>query len=182
MSYHPRMKRPVLADLNKEKMLNESELWSIVAPSALEPLFATYKNAISTPNQRTKYMKKLGINKVKISRNTLLEAMNRHEHNLTSVIMRLNGYKKNPIQLKQAVALMQQEKIALKHADLLPLRSAIKQAKSAMNAKINLYPASRTINFSPNKVNRLKRVKLLPNLSSSDIDNIVKAILKIPKN
>lgn len=87
------MKRPMLAG-HKNNMLMDPEFWSKVAPSVLEHRFATYKSAIGHPNQRTKYMGKLGINKLKISRNNLLKAMNNHEHNLTSIIMRLNGYKK----------------------------------------------------------------------------------------
>lgn len=175
------MRRPIMLAGNKDTMLKNAKFWVKVAPSALEHHFKKYINAIEHHNQRSKYMDRLGISKLEISRRNLLRAMNNHKHNLTSVIMRLNGYRNNPKKLQEAVALLQQEKRALKHADLLPLSGAIKQAKSAMNANINLYPPSNTINFSQNKVNRLKREKLL-SLSNHEIDNIVNAIrLKIPK-
>lgn len=175
------MRRPMLAG-HMNNILKDPEFWRKVAPSALEPHFETYTSAIGHPNQRTKYMRRLGINKLHISRGNLLRAVNNHEHNLTSVMMRLGGYKNDPKKLKEAVELMQQEKRALKYAELLPLSGAIKQAKSAMNVKLfNLYIPSNRINFSQNKVNLLKKVNLL-SLSNREIDNIVNAIrLKIPK-
>ena len=187
------MRRPVLAGSVVNNILKNPNLWGQVAPSALESHFATYKNAIGHPNQRTKYLNKLGINKLKISRSNLLRGMRNHERNMTSVYMRLHGYKHDPIKLKEAIDLLQKEKRGLKHASLLPLAGAIKQAKSAMNANrqatamnvkiFNLYTPNERINFSPNKVNRLKREKLLVgHLTNEEIDEIVNAIrLKIPK-
>ena len=177
------MRRPVLAGSVVNNILKDPNFWSQVAPSALDPHFATYRNAIGRPNQRTKYLSKVGINKVKISRSNLLRGMQTHERNMTSVIMRLHGYKHDPTKRQEAVALKQKEKRGLKHADLLPLSGAIKQAKSAMNANsFNLHIPNESINFSPKEVNRLKLANLLNNLENNEIDKIVNAIrLKIPK-
>ena len=174
------MRRPVLAGSVVKNILNYPNLWGQIGPSALEPRFESYKSAIGPPNQRTKYLSKVGINKLKISRNNLLKGMQKYDRNMTSVIMRFN--KTDPKKREEAVALMKKEKRALKHRDLLPLSGAIKQAKSAMNGNFfTMYIPNERINFSPEEVNRLKRANLL-NLEKNEIDKIVNAIrLKIPK-
>ena len=173
--------RPRLAG-HTNRILHEPTLWMEIAPIALERYFQTYINSIGPSNVRTKYLNKLGISKFEQSKRNLLRAMENHQNNFTSVIMRLNVNRNNPNRLKQAAELRRQEKQALKNPNLLPLARAIKQASSAMTADVwnNHIPAK--INYSNRQVKLLKEKKLL-SLSNNKIDSIVRQIrLKIPRN